>query len=372
VDIAHECSGSHCQKREGEQTVLAPIQRLASVAVLLAITLSFANIGSADETDQPKPWYGLHVIGTSSDAALDRLAEQIPGLAKMGINTLILEVNYGFEFQSHPELRSGRRPITKEGARKFADLCRAERVRLIPQFQCLGHQSWRGNTFPLLTEYTELDLTPGAFPDNKGLYCREWDPLNPKVNEIVFPLMDELIDAFAADALHVGMDEVFLIGSEQSPSTKDKDPAEVFAKAVNDYHEHLVNERGVEMLMWADRFIDGKATGYGKWEASEIGTHPAVDMVPKDIIMCDWHYNLRETYPSVPMFLEKGFRVWPAGWRKVDATKALINYSRAQNNPRMLGHLFTTWGAARRAGGDYREFPPLVEGLKLLHAEARR
>ena len=29
------------------------------------------------------------------------------------------------------------------------------------------------------------------------------------------------------------MDEVFLLGSEKSPSTKSQDPAKVFAKAVN-------------------------------------------------------------------------------------------------------------------------------------------
>jgi hypothetical protein len=45
------------------------------------------------------------------------------------------------------------------------------------------------------------------------------------------------------------------------------------------------------------------------------------------------------------MFLEKGFRVWPAGWRKLEATKALVAYSRNLNSRKMLGHLNTTWGA---------------------------
>src|SRR5262249_32210230 len=152
-----------------------------------------------------------------------------------------------------PELREGRTPITAEGAGKLAAVCRKHGIRLIPEFQCLGHQSWKEHTGPLLTVYPELDLTPGAFPKNKGIYCREWDPLNPKVNAIVFKLMDEVLDAFKADALHVGMDEVFLLGSDHSPSTKGKDPAKVFAKAVNDLHAHLVKERKVEMLMWADR-----------------------------------------------------------------------------------------------------------------------
>ena len=310
----------------------------------------------------PGQWRALHLLNYRSDEALDGLEKDIPGLAGMGVNVLILEVNFGFEYQSHPELSMGQTPITRDGARRLVQTCRKHGVRLIPQFSCVGHQSWAKQTFPLLTKYPELDLTPGAFPQNEGIYCREWDPLNPKVYEIVLPMLDELIDAFDADAMHVGMDEVFLIGSEHSPSTKGKDPAKVFAKAVNDLHEHLVKQRGVEMLMWGDRFIDAKVYKYGKWEASMNGTAPAVDMVPKDIIMCDWHYEPRHSYPSVPMFLEKGFRVLPAGWKKVDGTLALIRYSRDQKHPKMLGHLFTTWSGRKQ----WSEFPPLVEGLKLL------
>ncbi len=57
------------------------------------------------------------------------------------------------------------------------------------------------------------------FPNNEGIYCREWDVLNPEVGRIVFELMDEIIEAFRADAMHIGMDEVFLLGSEKWPST---------------------------------------------------------------------------------------------------------------------------------------------------------
>jgi hypothetical protein len=71
----------------------------------------------------------------------------------------------------------------------------------------------------------------------------------------------------------------------------------------------------------------------------------AIDLIPKDIIICDWHYGRRDSYESTPMFLQRGFRVWPASWRKPDAAKALIDYSRTFNNPKMVGHLNTTWGA---------------------------
>jgi hypothetical protein len=335
---------------------------------LLAMLMLAPPLVAADQNEQKPekktPWRGLHLLSYNTDRDLETLGSQVPKLAANGLNVIILEVNYGFRFESYPKLRAGREPITPDGAGKLAAVCKKHGIRLIPQFQCLGHQSWKANTFPLLTVYPEFDLTPGAFPQNKGIYCREWDPLNPKVNEIAFKLIDEILDAFKADAFHVGMDEIFLLGSEQSPSTKGKDPAKLFAQAVNDLHRHLVKERKVEMLLWGDRLIDAKKYNWGKWEAAENGTAPAVDMISKDIIICPWHYELKEAYPSIPMFVEKGFRVLPASWHKLDASKALIERSLEVQSPKMLGHLFTTWGRSKKDA--LLEYPPMVQGLKLL------
>lgn len=335
------------------------------VIMILEVLIVVSSPCAAAERET---WRAVHLDG-QTDRHLEVLGEQIPTLAEMGINVIILEVNYGFDFESHPELRGSKAPITRQGAEKLLTICREHGVKLIPQFQCLGHQSWKGNTYVLLTKYPEFDLTPGAFPGNEGIYCREWDLLNPKVNEIVFKLMDELIEAFQAKEFHVGMDEVFLLGNEHSPSTKGKDPADLFAKAVNDYHDHIVKKRGLQMLMWGDRLIDGTKMKYGRWESSRNGTAAAVDMIPKDIIICDWHYNKRKEYPSVPMFLEKGFRVLPASWNRVSATEVLIRYGKQQNHPNVLGHLFTTWGAVNR--GDLLTFPPMLKGLEILMADRK-
>lgn len=336
------------------------------VVLFLLICAIWTPAAASVEPKQPKPWRAVHLLDYNTDSALDALGQNLDTLAKQGINVVILEVDYNFAFKSHPELRRGTNPITREGARRFAALCKKSGVRLIPEFQSLGHQSWKGETFPLLTVYPAFDSTPGAFPKNEGIYCREWDPLNPEVWRVVFKLMDEIIDAFRADAFHVGMDEIFLLGSELSPSTKGKDPGMLFAKAVNELHGHLVKKRHVEMLMWGDRLIDAQKYDWGEWEAARNGTVAAIDSIPKDIIVCPWHYEPRESYPSIPMFIEKGFRVLPAGWKNVEATKALIEYSRAQASPQMLGYLFTTWGVKKDS---LLDFPPLLEGLKLLRSQ---
>jgi hypothetical protein len=345
--------------------MLKPIIRME--LLLLGLLIALPKAGADDSKPKPAPkagqWRALHLLGYDTDKDLEALGAQVPKLAERGLNVLILEVDYHFEFKAYPKLREGKTPITPEGAGKFAVLCRKHGIRLIPEFQCLGHQSWKAHTLPLLTVYPEFDLTPDAFPKNKDIYCREWDPLNPKVNEIVFKLMDEIIDGFKADALHVGMDEVFLLGADQSPSTKGRDPAKVFAKAVKDLHQHVVKDRKIEMLMWSDRLFDAKKYKWDKWEASDYGTAPAVDMIPTDIILCPWHYELHDSYPSVPLFVEKGFRVLPASWKKQDAVKALIESSAKVDSPKMLGHLFTTWVGKIDAVADYQ---PMVEGMKLL------
>jgi hypothetical protein len=307
-------------------------------------------------------WLGLHVL-LESRAAAEELINEIPGLAQVGVNLLIAEVNYNYEYTSHPELRSDD-PIPRATVKQLLALCRSHNIRLIPEFECLGHQSWAKKTFPLLTHYPEFDETPGQYPENKDIYCRSWCPLHPEINPIVFALFDELIEAFEADAFHIGMDEVFLIASEFCPLCRGRDPAELYAKAVNDYYGHLVKERGLEMLMWGDRLLDGAATGYGEWEASMNKTYPAVDLIPKDIIICDWHYTKRKSYPSIPLFLNKGFRVLPTGWREVKAAKALIDYSLAFPSERLLGHLSTIWKAPKT--GETVKWPPLLAASKKL------
>jgi hypothetical protein len=267
-------------------------------------------------------------------------------LAPMGINTVIVEVNYGFAYQSHPELnRSGAGAIDMADARAMAEVCKANGIKLIPLFNCLGHQSFSDSTAPLLKVYPQFDETPWVPANNDKIYCRSWCPLHPDVNKCVFDLIDELIDAFQAEAVHVGMDEVFLIADSKCPRCAGKDPAKLFAQAVNDLHGHLVQERHVGMLMWSDRLLDQAAMGYNMWESSRNGTYPAIDMIPKDILLCDWHYGKRPSYKSVNFFQEKGFRVLPASWNKPDAALALLNYGRENNTGNVAGHLCTTWSS---------------------------
>lgn len=305
-------------------------------------------------------WRGVH-LGINNNQEAGLLLGQLPRLADNGVNLIVVEVNYNFQFQSHPEVKSPD-GLTRDRARELARASREHGIRLVPQLNCLGHQSWSKTTLQLLTSHPEFDETPRQFPENQGIYCRSWCPQHPDVNKVVFALIDELIEAFEADAFHVGMDEVFLLASEHCPRCRGGDPAKLFAKAVNDLHRHIAGERKIDMLMWGDRLLDAKALGFSEWEASKNNTAPAVDLIPKDIIICDWHYGKQEAYPSVPFLLGKGFRVFPSGWKPLEATKAFSNYALTQKNARLLGYLCTTWGEVRIS--EAADWPPLKEVLR--------
>ena len=333
----------------------------ASFYLTALLLLSLAQSHAAETWKEKNPvWRGAHLM-VESDRQAAALLEQLPKLAAVGVNMILVETDYNFEFKSHPELSS---PgcVTQARAHELAAEARKLGIRLIPQINCLGHQSWSKNTLSLLTKHPEFDETPGQYPNNTNIYCRSWCPQNPEVNQVVFALVDELVEAFEADAFHVGMDEVFIMASEYCPRCKGGDPAKLFAKAVNDFHDHIVKERKWEMLMWADRLLDAKTMGYGEWESAKNGTAGAVDLIPKDIVLCDWHYESRTNYPSVPFLVEKGFRVWPAGWKTLKAAQAFSDFSSQQKNERVAGYLCTTWGSVKIPA--LAEWPPLVDVMK--------
>jgi hypothetical protein len=308
------------------------------------------------------PVRGLHLMAPSPDDVplAARFIRQ--ALPKEGVNVLILEIDYRYRFTKRPEMADPG-GLSAENLKELATACKDAGVRLIPQINLLGHQSWARNTGTLLRVHPEFDETPGKYPQNEGIYCRSYCPLHPQVHDVVFDLIDELADAAGADAFHVGMDEVFLLGEDDCARCKGKDKAELFAQEVRTLHDHLSRSNRT-MWMWGDRFLDGETTGIGKWEASVIQTHRALSQVPKDIVICDWHYD--RALPTAEHFAVEGFPVLACPWRRpdvalaqLDAIRRVRSHATAAIADRMQGVVQTTWsGIAPFARAYFGEAAP--------------
>ena len=103
--------------------------------------------------------------------------------------------------------------------------------------------------------------------------------------------------------------------------------------------------------MWGDRLLNSEKTGYDRWEASDNDSHTAIDLIDKDITICDWHYNFYEKYPSVDIFGKAGFKMLICPWRDKNNLEAFVNYAKAHDKGHIEGILMTTWcGSGDLAG----------------------
>jgi hypothetical protein len=342
--------------------------KFRSLAIFLFLSFFIASPVKSATLDDTLPIRGL-CVQVPQRQRIDDFVKFIDDVLAPGkINTLILRVDYGYEYTSHPELRA-RNPYTKEDVKKLVEACKKHKINLIPHLQLLGHQSWAKNTGKLLEVYPQFDETPHVktenytgWPNPDGLYCKSYCPLHPDVHKIMFALIDELMDAFEATDFHGGMDEVFYIADKNCPRCAGKNPAELFAGEVSKARNHLA-QKNRKLWIWGDRLIDGKDTGIGEWEAATNGTAPAIDLIPKDVFICDWHYE-RAELTSV-LFAAKGLHVASCPWKKPQAAAEQIADMvrfRKQAGRRMGGRfqgvIQTVWGSAENFVRAYNELTP--------------
>jgi N-acetyl-beta-hexosaminidase len=188
------------------------------------------------------------------------------------------------------------------------------------------------------------------WPNTDSLYCKSYCPLHPEVHKILFDVIDEICDAFGSNAFHAGMDEVFILGDSKCERCSGKSKSELFAGEVATIRNHLATRKR-ELWIWGDRLLDGRATGVGMWEGSYNDTHQAIDLIPKDVVICDWHYERADK--TAVYFAKKGFRVITCPWRRPDIAVEQLNdmvQYRKEADPTLrkkyLGVMQTVWSSS--------------------------
>lgn len=317
--------------------------------------------------DNLLPVRGLAIGGPSRDG-VDLFCKFIEeDLAPAHFNLLIIRVDWNYAFESYPQL-SDPNPLTKEDVKKIVAVCKKHNIQIAPQINLLGHQSWAGTTYALLREFPQFDEAPHIktenyqdytnaagrpLPYSDALYCKSYCPLHPDVHDVVFAVVDEMMDAFEAYWFHAGMDEVFHLGDDRCPRCAGIAKSVLFSDEVNRIQDHLAKSSR-RLMIWGDRLIDGSrlATGLGSWEASQNNTSAAISMINKDVFICDWHYDYSGL--TAVQFAFNGFDVALSPWNNVEIAKQHLNDMldwRTRNLQRVVTNRFqgivhTVWSGA--------------------------
>jgi hypothetical protein len=372
-------------------------KKLSLLFIVLCSVLCVSDNVTA-QTHKEFPWNKLPVKGlllsVATPGEVPVLCDFIRNaLPKEGVNTLALRIEYSYQFKSHPELAE-KNAISETDLRNIVKACKDAHIRFIPTVNLLAHQSEKTEIGPLLKQYPQFDESPDYNPPvpwkdggQFDFYSKCLCPTHPDLFKVLFPMIDELIEVCGADALHVGLDEAWIIAYNKCPRCGGRDRSEIFADYVTKLHDHL-KEKNCEMWMWSDRLLDGKTTNLLGWQASMNDTHRAIDRIPKDIIICDWKYE--DAPPTPAYFAIKGFNVLASPCYKADVALDQLSqiYAARKNGTRedfsltlaekMQGVFETSWMGpgdfikAYYGKSDYKLAVDNANAFKKLFAEIRK
>ena len=143
--------------------------------------------------------------------------------------------------------------LTKAECRELAGYCRERGIEVIPECPSLSHSDYICHAYP---EIAELQIDP--YPDT---YC----PSNPKSYEILFDILDEVIEVFEPRRINIGHDEYYL--SALCPRCRGKSPTDLYSADVKKIKEYL-DSKGVSTMMWGEKLCKArteKGHKYGAW-----------------------------------------------------------------------------------------------------------
>lgn len=191
-------------------------------------------------------------------------------------------IEHTFAWEGHEEIWRGSGAWSPH---EYVELCKYARPRhvmVIPQFEAMGHQ----NNILTKERYRHMAETDG------------WS-FAPAVDD-TYLLLDDLLGQMSRafpfhPFLGIGCDEVYDLGTGKSRELMEKlgGKGQLFAYHIQRLTEILARY-GRRPMMWGDMMLN----------------HPeTMGLVPKEVIVLDWHYGDAPEYPSVRRFREAGYDV---------------------------------------------------------------
>jgi hypothetical protein len=308
----------------GVQTLLQMVEGTGAEAVLPAAEI--------------KDWPALAYRGVMidfSEGALIRVSEaqrQLDLMARFKANQYYFYSEASIEFEGYDVVNPNGR-YSREEVREVIEYARQRHIDVVPCMELYGHMH---NLFRF-EKYADLGLPR---------YGEEYDPRNPRMNEVLDNWIEQTAKLFPSPWYHVGFDEPWSLG--KIGVVPGKDPFKTFMDVLRHVSEQA-GSHGKRICFWAD--IDQGA--------STLSKHPELlKEVPPGAIACPWVYEVRTNYApfveplaklGVPTIVAPG--VW--GWNELfpDYHRSFFNINGLTATGRKyntLGMLNTTWADSQQ------------------------
>ncbi len=271
---------------------------------------------------------GAHWFPSASGVPFHKkMIERI--LARTKFNACVIQCEAA-RWDTNPKMAAPN-SISKSDLRELVELCRENFIEPIPLINMPGHAEWMFRNKQNL-DLAEDPQTPYAYAVN-----------NPKSLVFAQQIMGEALEVFQPKYFHLGHDEVTMRGRFPNPENPfyqaDKSAGDLVLENLNRLHAWL-QKRGVQTMIWGDMLL-AKEEGVDAANAPDSAeARRRRALVPRDVIVTDWHYGSNQEYPSLDIFKKAGLQTIAATW----STPLNIRFfTRAAVNNGARGVLQTTW-----------------------------
>lgn len=264
-------------------------------------------------------------ISRGQVSTIDNFKRIIKFISRYKMNTYMPYMEDMIQFKSYPSIGKDRGALSHDEIREIIEYADKHYVEVIPIFQTLGHYE----NILAQKEYLKFAEFPGAASLNVS---------EKSTYDFLETLLKEVFDLFPSRYFHMGADESYDVGLGASKHLVEQSSiAEVHADHYRKVYD-ICKSNGKDVMMYSDIIL----------------RHPEIlELIPKDIIMIDWHYGLSFEYASAGVFQRAGFEycVSPAVWNFVTAFP--INYIAMPNieyitqsgiNNNAIGMINSNWG----------------------------
>ncbi|GBC95366.1 Beta-hexosaminidase [bacterium HR16] len=305
----------------GSQTLQQCLQARSEGAALKRVSV----------TDYPSlKFRGAHLfLGNNALPFHKKLIERI--FSHLKLNSLVLESEYT-RWDSAPEIAVDF-SMDKRDLQQVIAFARRYQMEVIPLVQSMGHSEW------IFRNGQNRDIAED--PENPRAYC----PLNPRTYEFIDAIYDEAISLFQPRFFHIGHDEVAMFGRfPYHEQCKQRGLTQLFVDDVL-HHYNRFKQRHIRTMMWGDMLLHRtESADSAAFAESPEEAQRRREMLPKEIIICDWHYQPRPPEEFVQKNLrvlqEAGFEVIATTWY---TPMNIYNLAKAAQQAGILGLLQSTW-----------------------------
>ncbi len=254
--------------------------------------------------------------------------------AKYDFNCLALHLKSCIRTKSFP-YKSASGSYSPDDMRIIVDYAAKKNVEVMPIVEAFGHVE-QFLSCPEVEHLAELrGGIEGRFSKVKQVFC----PSLQETHAFLENYLTEVAELFPSEYFHAGFDEAWDIGYCDlcKKRLETETQADIFTKQLLDIHGIVARKLKKKMIIWDDLF----------------DIYPqALAKIPKDIIMCAWHYEPLIVRPSghtggpqtdiCALYDKLGFKYIFAPW--ANSSRNVETFSAYAMARKPLGALLTVWG----------------------------